>query len=437
MSSNKSNNFFHSNRCIINNHQRQTRGPLLLLLFPHNIICSYNFAQIVVRYILSDAVQKRVDTMVAKHDDIMLRLSQGDTSSLAKDLPLLAPVARLHQTLVALDQEEKSMKEILEAAISTDDKELEEECREELLKIVAQVTLVEQRVIDAILPKHEDETEAAIIEVRAGTGGDEAALFAEQLMEAYEKTAKARGWRVEILHRTTTDIGGIKEASLSVTGGTGGSHGYSSSDDDHIADPLAGLGPYGFFKFESGVHRVQRIPVNDVRIHTSACSVGVLPSPSEERSNELLPMSELKIETMRGSGPGGQSVNTTDSAVRVTHLPTGITASIQDERSQHKNKEKALKLVAARVLELQREAAARELGEARNSLMGGGDRSERIRTYNFPQDRVTDHRCKVSEHGIQKLLAGAYDDGLVAAFAPMMRAMSRDELLHQLENERK
>ena len=321
--------------------------------------------------------------------------------------------------------------------MSTDDKELEEECRGELVKIETEMALVEKRVIDAILPKPEDDAEAAIIEVRAGTGGDEAALFAAQLMEAYAKTAKARGWKVEILHQTATDIGGIKEASLSVTGGLGGSHGYSSSGDDTSADPFAVLGPYGFFKFESGVHRVQRGSVNDVRIHTSACSVGVLPSPSDERSNELLPMSELKIETMRGSGPGGQSVNTTDSAVRITHIPTGITASIQDERSQHKNKDKALKLIAARVLELQREAAARELGEARNSLMGGGDRSERIRTYNFPQDRVTDHRCKVSEHGIQKLLAGTYEDGLVSTFAPTMRAMSRDELLRELENERK
>lgn len=432
-----SSNSIHSNSNINVNHRQQNhlRPILLLSLQKNKNNNNYNFSQI--RYILSDAVQKRVDTMVAKHDEIMQRLSQGEASSLAKDLSLLAPVARLQQKLYALHDEMNSMKELLEEAISTDDKVLEEESQEELRKIQVELSMVEKRIIDAILPKHEDDGEAAIIEVRAGTGGDEAALFAAELMEAYAKTAKARGWKVEILHKATTDIGGIKEASLSITAsGGGGSHGYT--DDDHSSvDPMVGLGPYGFFKFESGVHRVQRVPVNDVRIHTSACSVGVLPSPSDERSDELLPMSELKIETMRGSGPGGQSVNTTDSAVRITHIPTGITASIQDERSQHKNKEKALKLIAARVQELQREAAARELGEARNSLMGGGDRSERIRTYNFPQDRVTDHRCKVSEHGIVKLLAGAYEDGLVATFAPLMRSMAREELLQELEDKRK
>lgn len=384
------------------------------------------------RYVLSASVQRRVEAMVSKHEKIMQRLSEGEASSLAKELPVLAPVARLHQKISLLNNEEQSMKELLAAAISSDDKELLEECEEELRQIEVTREMIEKRVIDAVLPKDEDDTEAAIMEIRAGTGGDEAALFAAELLEAYTKGAKGKGWKVEVLHKTNTDIGGIKEASISITG----SASYGNFEDDDAVDPLAGLGPYGFFKFESGVHRVQRVPVNDIRIHTSACSVAVLPSPSDERSDELLPMSELRIETMRASGAGGQHVNTTDSAVRVTHIPTGITASIQDERSQHKNKAKALKLIAARVLELQRNAAAKALGEVRNSLMGGGDRSERIRTYNYPQDRVTDHRCKVSEHGIVKLLGGASEDGLVDTFSPIMRAMARDELLKDLEDDR-
>jgi peptide chain release factor 1 len=352
---------------------------------------------------------------------------------MGKELSSLAPVARLQEKLTLLNDEETSMKELLEDAISLEDKDLETECQEELKKIEESRAVLEKRVIESVLPKDEDDAEAAILEVRAGTGGDEAALFAGDLLDAYSKSAKSQGWKVETLSVTKTDLGGIKEGSVSISGG-GGSYGYDDSDDN--VDPMAGLGPYGFFKFESGVHRVQRVPVNDVRIHTSACSVAVLPSPSDERADNLLPMSELRIDTMRASGAGGQHVNTTDSAVRITHLPTGITASIQDERSQHKNKAKALKLIAARVMALRRADEARERGDARNSLMGGGDRSERIRTYNFPQDRVTDHRCKESEHGITRLLGGSSEDGLVVTFAPIMRAMSRDEALRQLEEER-
>jgi peptide chain release factor 1 len=376
-----------------------------------------------------------VEAIVTQHDDIMARLSDGgNTSSMGKELSSLAPVARVQEKLLLLDDEETSMKELLEDAISLEDKDLETECQEELQKIEDARAVLEKRVIEAVLPKDEDDVEAAILEVRAGTGGDEAALFASDLLDAYSKSAKSQGWKVETLSISKTDLGGIKEASVSISGGGGGGS-YVYDDSDENVDPLAGLGPYGFFKFESGVHRVQRVPVNDVRIHTSACSVAVLPSPSADRSDDLLPESDLRIDTMRASGAGGQHVNTTDSAVRVTHLPTGITASIQDERSQHKNKAKALKLIAARVMDLRRADEARERGDARNSLMGGGDRSERIRTYNYPQDRVTDHRCKESEHGITRLLGGSSEDGLVVTFAPIMRAMSRDEALKQLEEE--
>jgi peptide chain release factor 1 len=288
-------------------------------------------------------------------------------------------------------------------------------------------------LLDAILPHDEDDYDSdAILEVRAGTGGDEASLFCAEIFEAYQKTAKALRWKVDVLNESKTDVGGLKEGSMIVSGG---STFWGVPGSWTTTTPL---GPYGAFKFESGVHRVQRVPVNDSRIQTSACSVAVLPfiDDSNSSSKEPLPLSELKIETMRSSGAGGQHVNTTDSAVRITHLPTGVTASIQDERSQHKNKEKALKLITARVRDAERAAAQQARGATRSSLMGGGDRSERIRTYNFPQDRITDHRCKETQHGIAGQLAAANaDDNLVVTFFPYLRSMEREELLAQVEEE--
>lgn len=381
------------------------------------------------RHILSDAVKNRIDNLVSEHDGIAEKLNAGGSQSLGDKLSKLLPVVRLKEKMDNLCEEENSLQELLKDAKSLNDKELADECADELKKLEENKINLEKRMIDAILPTDEQEKESAVLEIRAGTGGDEAALFAGELLEAYTKSAKSQGWKVEILNNTQTDLGGVKEASLSITGGGGGRSYY---DVDLLDDVSNATGPYGFFKFESGVHRVQRVPINDVRIHTSACSVAVLPSPSESKSDELLPTSELRIETMRASGAGGQHVNTTDSAVRVTHIPTGITASIQDERSQHKNKEKALRLIAARVWDQRRQEEARERGEARNILMGGGDRSERIRTYNFPQDRVTDHRCKESEYGIVRLLNGG-EDGLVNTFSPSMRAQERERLLEEIQ----
>jgi peptide chain release factor 1 len=345
---------------------------------------------------------------------------------LGKELSALSAVVSLYKSRLALDDEEASFTELLKEAVGTGDHDLENECKTELQRIETEKAAMEGRIIDAVIPNDDEDYESnAIIEVRAGTGGDEAALFAAELWESYIKTAKALKWKVEILTESKTDLGGIKEGSVVVSGGAS----MQLTDDG----PL--LGPYGVFKFESGVHRVQRVPVNDTRIHTSACSIAVLPSFEQDTNDqELLPMSELKIETMRAHGAGGQHINTTDSAVRITHLPTGIQASIQDERSQHKNKAKALKLVAARVRDIRREEEERKLGATRSSLMGGGDRSERIRTFNFPQDRVTDHRCKESTHGIAALLNGGKIDGLVVTFLPFLKSMRREELLQQLDD---
>jgi peptide chain release factor 1 len=223
-----------------------------------------------------------------------------------------------------------------------------------------------------------------MLEIRAGTGGDEAALFAADLYRMYERFAAEQGWRVELISANVSDIGGFKE----------------------VVAHVAGNGVFARLKFESGVHRVQRVPVTESggRIHTSAATVAVLPEPDEV--DVTIDDKDLKIDIYRASGAGGQHVNTTDSAVRITHLPTGIVVIQQDERSQHKNKAKAMQVLRTRVYDLRREAAQGAEAEARRAMVGSGDRSERIRTYNFPQGRVTDHRINLTLHRLPEVLAG-------------------------------
>ena len=392
------------------------------------------------RYILSDAVTRQVKIKVDRHGAILEDINENPDQAFefGKELSSLSHIVSLNEKFTNLDEEEASLQELLSEASELDDQDMKEECQQELETLEVTREKLERRIRDAILPQDEtDYVGDAILEIRAGTGGDEATLFASELRETYEKSAKSMKWSFEVLSETRTDLGGIKETVLSIAGrGGGGNNMYAADDDDEEEDFRSTIGPYGLFKYESGVHRVQRVPVNDTRIHTSACSVAALPLLQDSgNSNELLPMSELKIETMRSSGAGGQHVNTTDSAVRITHIPTGITASIQDARSQHKNKDKALKLIAARVRDQQRQEEERKLGATRSSLLGSGDRSERIRTYNYPQDRVTDHRCKHTTHGISKLLDGSSSDGLVVTFYPYLRDMVREEQLAALEEE--
>ncbi|GKZ01092.1 hypothetical protein MPSEU_001060800 [Mayamaea pseudoterrestris] len=377
------------------------------------------------RTFLSKAVQQRVNEIMERHTVVMAELKSSNKSSqaLGKELSSLSQVASLVQEKQALVEEETSMQDLSKEAIEANDNDLLAECKREIDEIICRIDDLDKKLIDAILPSDDDDTQSdAIIEIRAGTGGDEASLFAAQILECYIKTAKALRWNTEMLSESKTDIGGIREAALSIMGTP------KPILDDHVT------GPFGAFKFESGVHRVQRVPVNDSRIHTSACSVGVLPALKLIDDKNAIPPSELKFETMRASGAGGQHINTTDSAVRITHIPTGIQASIQDERSQHKNKEKALKLITARVRDLQRMERERERGNLKSSLMGGGDRSERIRTYNYPQDRVSDHRSKATRFGIEALLNGAGDDGLVSTFLPELKALRREELLSFIED---
>jgi peptide chain release factor 1 len=235
-----------------------------------------------------------------------------------------------------------------------------------------------------LLPRDAADDRAAMLEVRAGTGGDEAALFAGDLLRMYQRYADIQGWKFELISASASELGGYKEAIASING----------------------PGVFARLKFESGVHRVQRVPVTESggRIHTSAATVAVL--PQAEEVDIQIDDKDLRIDVYRSSGPGGQSVNTTDSAVRITHLPTGLVVIQQDEKSQHKNKAKALKVLRTRLFEMERERLASERAGARKSMVGSGDRSERIRTYNFPQGRITDHRINLTKHNLDEVLEG-------------------------------
>ncbi|RLN92427.1 hypothetical protein BBJ28_00009980 [Nothophytophthora sp. Chile5] len=272
------------------------------------------------------------------------------------------------------------------------------ERQEEIARLEAEVTRL-------MLPRDAADDKSSILEIRAGTGGDEACLFAADILKMYQKVALLKGWKFEILSLSETDLGGCKECVCSLTG----------------------RGAYGRMKFESGVHRVQRVPVNDVRVHTSAVSVVVLPE-AEELEVEL-DAKDLRIDVFRASGAGGQHVNTTESAVRITHLPTGLVAAVQDERSQHQNKAKALKILRARVFDGIRRQRDAERHSLRSSQIGSGDRSERVRTYNFPQSRVSDHRVNVTVFGIERMLNGDLLDEIVDALV----VDEQNRLLEQLE----
>ncbi len=276
-------------------------------------------------------------------------------------------------------------KELLEDKLEPDFRELVESELEELKE---KKENLEKRLKILLLPKDPNDEKNVIMEIRGGTGGEEAALFAADLLKMYSRYAEKQGWKTEMLSANLTDIGGIKEAIIMIEG----------------------RGAYSRLKFESGVHRVQRVPETESggRIHTSAATVAVLPE-AEEVDIQINP-NDLRIDIFCSSGPGGQSVNTTQSAVRITHIPTGLVVSCQDEKSQHKNKEKALKVLRARLLEKAQEEQMGEMASARKTMVGSGDRSERIRTYNFPQGRVTDHRINLTSYRLEDVLQGELDE---------------------------
>ena len=280
---------------------------------------------------------------------------------------------------------------------SVDDPDMTAMAQEEIDSASAELQKLENELQRMLLPKDPDDARNAFVEIRAGTGGDESALFAADLLRMYTRYCERRGWKAEIISESPSELGGYKEVVIKI--------------ESRAGDGPSGSGVYGALKFESGGHRVQRVPVTETqgRIHTSACTVAVLAEPDEAVAIAINP-ADLRIDTYRASGAGGQHINKTDSAVRITHLPTGIVAECQDGRSQHSNKAQALKVLTARIQEKDRsERAAKDAAE-RKGLIGSGDRSDRIRTYNFPQGRLTDHRINLTLYKLLYIMEGDLDD---------------------------
>lgn len=298
--------------------------------------------------------------------------------------------AELKEVIDCFKEYKKNLKEIEENTklVQGEDKELALLAEEELKKLKQKKQELEEKLKNLVLPADPDEQKNVIIEIRAGTGGEEASLFAKELFEMYLKYAQSRGWKLTVLNHHSTDRGGFKE----------------------IISQIEGKDVYGWLRFESGVHRVQRVPITESqgRIHTSTVTVAVLPE-AEEVEVKIDEEKDLRIDVYRSQGPGGQGVNTTDSAVRITHLPTGIVVTCQDERSQHKNKARALKILKARLLEMEKEKQRAKIDGLRKKQIGTGERAEKIRTYNFPQNRVTDHRINLTLYQLDRVIQGELD----------------------------
>ncbi|RXZ64927.1 peptide chain release factor 1 [Pelagerythrobacter rhizovicinus] len=327
---------------------------------------------------------ERLDQIAHRFAELEARLASGTLEGEAfvaasRDYAELEPVARAAEDVRTMRAELVELEKLDDA-----DPDMKALAEEEIMRLRADLPEAERALAVAMLPRDAADARPAMLEIRAGTGGDEAALFAADLFRMYERFAAENGWRVETISMNASDIGGFKE----------------------IVANVSGQGVFAKLKFESGVHRVQRVPVTESggRIHTSAATVAVLPEPSEV--DVEIDDKDLKIDIYRASGAGGQHVNTTDSAVRLTHLPTGLVVIQQDERSQHKNRAKAMQVLRTRLYDLKRAEAQGAEAEARKAMVGSGDRSERIRTYNFPQGRVTDHRIGLTLHKLDEVLAG-------------------------------
>ena len=321
---------------------------------------------------------------------------------LVKEHADLAEMVSKYREYSKAKEEQQELTHMLE---EESDPEMREMLRQEIEEYKEKIENLHQELLAYLIPKNPDDDKNIILEIRAGAGGEEAALFGAVLMRMYTRFAERRRWKFSILSSNSTDIGGVKEAVCEITG----------------------KGAYSLLKFESGVHRVQRVPATESggRIHTSTATVAVLPEIDEIDDVAINP-DEIRIDTFRASGHGGQYINMTDSAVRITHLPTGLVVSCQDEKSQLKNKEKAMQVLKSRLLAKMRSEQQSEYTENRRSLIGSGDRSEKIRTYNYPQDRVTDHRINLTVHNIDKFVDGDMDE-VIQALIAFERA---EQLLH-------
>ena len=343
------------------------------------------------------SIDSSMDKVLERRQEVEIQLSRSaelsnkELADFSRELSELRPVCEQIELVRSLESElQDAMTMIAEAA---GDQEMQAMAEAEVALLKDRIPGEKDRLQLLLLPKDKDDSRNAILEVRAGTGGDEAALFGANLFSMYQRFAAKNGWRFEVMEVSETGIGGYKEATATISG----------------TDVFARV------KFESGVHRVQRVPETEAggRIHTSAATVAVLPEAEEVDID--LDENDLRIDVFRASGPGGQSVNTTDSAVRITHVPTGIVVSQQDEKSQHKNRAKAMKILRARLYDAERARVKSERAAARKGQVGSGDRSERIRTYNFPQGRLTDHRINLTLYKLDRVMAGEALDEVIDA----------------------
>jgi peptide chain release factor 1 len=334
----------------------------------------------------------RLENLEKQYQDIEERLADPEViraqdiyQKLMKEHAELAPIIQAFRRYTHLEKELADSQSLLK---DESDEDLKAMAREDVQSLKGQIGQVEEDLKVLLLPKDPNDDKNVLLEIRAGTGGEEAALFAATLYRMYTRLAERRGWKLEVMSHSATGLGGLKELIALISG-------------DRV---------YSQLKFESGTHRVQRVPETESqgRIHTSAVTVAVLPE-AEDVDVHISP-EELRFDVFRSSGPGGQSVNTTDSAVRITHLPTGLVVTCQDEKSQHKNKAKALKVLQARLLDLKQQEQHRQIAQERKTQVGSGDRSERIRTYNFPQGRITDHRIGLTVYRLESVLDGELDE---------------------------
>lgn len=328
--------------------------------------------------------------------------NQQRLMELSKTHAELSPIVSAYQEYQQL---ESALAETHSLAETETDEEMVGLVQEELESLTTQKEELMEKLTLLLIPKDPNDEKNVIIEIRAGTGGEEASLFAAELFRMYARFAERQSWKLELLNSNATGLKGLKEVVFSITG----------------------AGAYSRLKYEGGIHRVQRIPATEAsgRIHTSAATVAVLPE-AEELDLAINEAAELRIDTYRSSGPGGQSVNTTDSAIRITHLPTGLVVTCQDEKSQHKNRSKAMKILRARLQEKKQAELNSERAETRRSMVGSGDRSEKIRTYNFPQSRVTDHRIQFSSYQLDSVL-----DGDLGAFIERLTTVDQTEKLKE------